>query len=40
MARHAEQLADAPADRDRLRAGGLAISFLDYDWKLNAAPRS
>lgn len=34
---HAERLADAPADRDKLRAGGLELRFLDYDWALNAA---
>jgi len=35
FARYADQLADAAADRARIRAGGLAIRFLDYDWKLN-----
>ena len=37
MARHAEQLADAPAQRERIRAKQLDIGFLDYDWKLNDA---
>jgi hypothetical protein len=37
MARYADQLADAPADRDRVRAGRADIGFLDYDWKLNDA---
>jgi len=37
FARHAALLADAPADRERIKAQGLAISFLDYDWKLNDA---
>ena len=37
FARHATQLADAPADRERIKAQGLPISFLDYDWKLNDA---
>ena len=37
IARHAEQLADAPADRERLRSGRFEVSFLDYDWKLNDA---
>lgn len=32
---HADRLADAPADRDRLRAGDFDIAFLDYDWALN-----
>ena len=36
-ARYADQLADAPADRERVRAGGLDISFTDYDWALNDA---
>ena len=35
--RYAEQLADAPADRDKVRAGQLPLSFLDYDWQLNDA---
>lgn len=34
-ARYADQLADAPADRERLRAGGVDIAFTDYDWALN-----
>ena len=34
-ARHAEQLADAEADRAALRAGGVGVKFLDYDWSLN-----
>lgn len=37
-ARYADQLADAPADRERIRAGGVPISFTDYDWALNDAP--
>jgi hypothetical protein len=35
--RHAEALADAPADRERIRGGRVDIAFLDYDWALNAA---
>jgi hypothetical protein len=35
--RHADQLADAPADRERIRAGGVDIAFTDYDWALNDA---
>lgn len=34
-ARYADQLADAPADRERIRAGGADIVFTDYDWALN-----
>ena len=37
FARHAELLADAPADRERLRAGDYRLDFLDYDWRLNDA---
>jgi hypothetical protein len=38
FARHADLLADAPADRARIRAGsGFDIGFLDYDWALNDA---
>lgn len=36
-ARYADQLADAPADRQRIRAGGVDIAFTDYDWSLNDA---
>ena len=36
-ARHAEQLADAPADRERIRTGTLDIAFTEYDWALNDA---
>jgi Protein of unknown function, DUF547 len=36
-ARYANQLADAPADRERIKAGTVEIGFLDYDWKLNDA---
>jgi Protein of unknown function, DUF547 len=35
--RYAEQLADAPADRERVRAGSVDIAFADYDWALNDA---
>ena len=34
-ARYADQLADAPADRQRIRTGGADIAFTDYDWALN-----
>ena len=36
-ARYANQLADASADRERIKAAGVDIAFLDYDWKLNDA---
>ena len=36
-ARYANALADAPVDRERIKAQGLEIGFLDYDWKLNDA---
>ena len=36
-ARFADQLADAPADRARIRAGSVDIAFTDYDWSLNDA---
>ena len=39
LARYAEQLADAPADREKLKAGGVAINHLDYDWSLNDSAR-
>ena len=36
-ASHAEQLADAPADREAIRGQKLPIDFLEYDWALNDA---
>jgi hypothetical protein len=36
-ARYADQLADAPADRERIRAASVDIAFSDYDWALNDA---
>jgi hypothetical protein len=36
-ARYADGLADAPAERERIRAMAVKIDFLDYDWKLNDA---
>lgn len=35
MARYADQLADAPADRERIRSQRVDVAFLEYDWKLN-----
>jgi hypothetical protein len=37
IARYADTLADAPADRDLVRSQRAPISFLPYDWKLNDA---
>jgi hypothetical protein len=38
-ARYADQLADAPADRARLRDRATPIRFIDYDWRLNDVTR-
>jgi hypothetical protein len=35
VAGHADVLADEPAARERIRAGQVPLSFLDYDWALN-----
>jgi len=35
FARYADRLSGAPADRERIRAGGVRLRFLDYDWNLN-----
>ena len=37
MARYAGVLADAPADRERVRSQQATVTFLPYDWKLNDA---
>ena len=37
FARYADQLADAPADREAIRSGKVPVTFLDYDWGLNDA---
>ena len=34
-AKYAAQLADAPAERERVRSGTAPVSYLEYDWKLN-----
>lgn len=39
MARYADQLADSPAERERIRAKAVPIAHLDYDWSLNAVGR-
>lgn len=38
LARHADVLADAAADRDRSRAGQVRVAFAGYDWSLNDVP--
>ena len=38
-AKYADQLADAAADRAKLRAKSATIRFIDYDWSLNDVPR-
>jgi hypothetical protein len=35
FARYADLLADAPADRQKIREKNVAITYLDYDWSLN-----
>ncbi len=35
MARYAVQLADKPADQDKIKAKTVPLSYLDYDWSLN-----
>jgi hypothetical protein len=37
FARYAKQLADSPADQQKIAEGKVAISHLDYDWAINAA---
>ncbi len=37
LAKYADKLADAPADRDAVRGQKVPVSFLDYDWTLNDA---
>ncbi|MBL8347392.1 MAG: DUF547 domain-containing protein [Rubrivivax sp.] len=36
-AKYADQLADAPAEREKVRGAQVDVAFLDYDWKLNDA---
>lgn len=35
FARYAPQLAESAGDQARIRKGGYALEFLDYDWRLN-----
>jgi hypothetical protein len=37
FARYADLVTDEPAERERLRARQLPVSYLDYDWSLNDA---
>ncbi|MGD9903940.1 MAG: DUF547 domain-containing protein [Dehalococcoidia bacterium] len=39
FARYADALSDDPEERAALRAGRLRVTFLPYDWSLNAARR-
>ena len=39
LARYADGLADAPADRERIRTLQVPVAFNDYDWTLNDAAR-
>jgi len=39
LARYADLLADAPADRERIRERQAPVAFLDYDWALNDLTR-
>ena len=39
FARHADALADAPADRERIRAQRAPVAYLPYDWALNDVRR-
>ena len=39
FAKYADQLASAPADRERIRAKSVPIANLDYDWSLNDVGR-
>lgn len=36
---YADLLADAAADRDKVRQGRAAVGFIDYDWALNGVGR-
>jgi hypothetical protein len=39
FAHYADQLADTPADRERIRSKRADVDFLEYDWRLNDAAR-
>lgn len=36
FARYAKLLADAPADQQKITDGKIGMSFMDYDWSINA----
>ena len=40
LARYADRLADAAADRERITGQKVPVSYLDYDWRLNDAKAS
>jgi hypothetical protein len=39
FAKYADLLTDNPADREKLKAKSVPITFLNYDWSLNAVGR-
>jgi hypothetical protein len=39
VAKYADQLADAAADRTRLRSKAVLVKFIEYDWRLNDIAR-
>lgn len=39
FARYAAQLSDDAGEQARIKAGGLPVNFLDYDWTLNVIGR-
>jgi hypothetical protein len=39
FAKYATQLSDKPEEQAALKAGTLPVSYLDYDWSLNAVGR-
>ena len=39
FAKYADVLADAPADREKIRSKNVEVVYLDYDWSLNDAGR-
>lgn len=39
FAKHADRLTDVPADRELIRTGKVAVTYLEYDWTLNDVTR-
>ena len=39
LSRYADQLAQTAGEREKLRAGPVTVSYLDYDWALNELTR-